>query len=543
MPVHMKSPMLEASEAIAQSRLHTGFLVSAARYPDRVALSIGQQQWTYAQIDELARRWAAQLIVVTGGQPARIGVLGYKSLTSYVGILASLFAGATYVPLNPNYPVLRTRVMAQQADLNALIIDERSIPQLPAILLGQQNSPVILAPMTAIDVVPSVASTVYGEREIGSMKPVSEIPPVTAASIAYLLFTSGSTGKPNGVPITHANVCSFLRINSQRYEINQDDILIQIFDHTFDLSMFDIFMAWSNGAAISAPEPLELLAPSRYVAERRISVWFSVPSLAAVVLNKRFLKPGSLPGLRFSLFCGEALPRKIAEAWQAVAPNSIVENLYGPTELTICCAAYRWNAAQSFQECVNEIVPIGQIYSGLDYVIVDDQLRLVSPGNVGELCVAGSQTFPGYWRDPARTCARFFNRTDERGRTLSYYRTGDLVRCLDGGDLAFIGRVDHQIKVRGYRIDPGDIEAVLTRQPGVDHAVALGWPVESESSHRIVAFVAGSLEDPTSLYDALRQELPAYMIPSGIHVISSMPLNSNGKVDRHGLRARLGSAV
>ena len=131
--------MLEAGEAIAQSRLHTGFLVSAARYPDRVALSIGQQQWTYAQIEELARRWAAQLIVVTGGQPARIGVLGYKSLTSYVGILASLFAGATYVPLNPNYPVLRTRVMAQQADLNAIIVDERSMSQLPAILDGQSQ--------------------------------------------------------------------------------------------------------------------------------------------------------------------------------------------------------------------------------------------------------------------------------------------------------------------------------------------------------------------------------------------------------------------
>src|SRR5271155_839767 len=168
MSVHRESPILEAGEAIAQSRLHTGFLVSAARYPDRVALSIGQQQWTYAEIDELARRWAAQLIAVTGGQPARIGVLGHKSLTSYVGILASLFAGATYVPLNPNYPVLRTRVMAQQADLNAIIVDERSLSQLPAILDGQSSTPVILSPRSGIDAVPSVASTVYGKREIES---------------------------------------------------------------------------------------------------------------------------------------------------------------------------------------------------------------------------------------------------------------------------------------------------------------------------------------------------------------------------------------
>ena len=149
-----------------------------------MALSIGQQQWTYAQIEDLARLWAAQLIEVTGGQPARVGVLGHKSLTSYVGILASLFAGATYVPLNPNYPALRTRVMAQQADLKAIIVDERSVSLLPAIFDGQFDSPVIPTPTIAIDAIPSVASTVYGEREIGSMKPLSEISEVAASSTA-----------------------------------------------------------------------------------------------------------------------------------------------------------------------------------------------------------------------------------------------------------------------------------------------------------------------------------------------------------------------
>ena len=129
--------------------------------------------------------------------------------------------------------------------------------------------------------------------------------------------------------------------------------------------MFDIFMAWSNGAAVSSPEPMELLAPSRYVADRKISVWFSVPSLAARLLNKRFLTPGSLPGLRFSLFCGEALPRKVAEAWQRAAPNSIVENLYGPTELTISCAAYRWNAARSLASVSTTSFRSGKYTQGL----------------------------------------------------------------------------------------------------------------------------------------------------------------------------------
>ena len=137
------------------------------------------------------------------------------------------------------------------------------------------------------------------------------------------------------------------------------------------------------------------------------------------------------------------------------------------------------------------------------------------------------------------TVASAVNHTDLAGRAQSCYRTGDLVKCLDGGHLAFMGRVDHQIKVRGYRIDPGDIEAVLTRQPGVDQAVALGRPVESESAQGIVTFVASSREDPTSLYDALRQIVPVYMIPSKIQLIPSMPLNSNGKVDRNAHPRRL----
>lgn len=542
MPAHREPPTLEAAETIAESRLHTGFLEGAARDPERVGLSIGQHQWTYGRIEELARRWAAQLIALTDGQPARVGVLGSKSLTSYVGILASLFAGATYVPLNPNFPALRTRVMAEQADLTAIIVDERSLSQLPAILEGQLRRPAILAPTSGRDALTPLASRVFAARDLESIKPLAEIPHVPASSTAYLLFTSGSTGKPNGVPITHANVCSFLRTNARRYQLNPDDTLTQIFDHTFDLSIFDLFMAWSHGAAVSSPEPMELLAPARYVADRRVSVWFSVPSLAGLLLNKRFLKPGSLPGLRFSLFCGEALPRRVAEAWQAAAPNSIVENLYGPTELTICCAAYRWNAARSPDECVNDLVPIGQVYASLDHVVVDDALDPVSAGDVGELCVAGAQAFPGYWRDPERTRTRFFAHTDETGQRRSYYRTGDLVKCLSGGPLAFMGRLDDQIKVRGYRIDPGEVEAVLMRQPGVDHAVALGWPVENESAQGIVAFVSGSVGEPTALHDAVRRELPAYMIPNKIQAISRIPLNSNGKVDRNALREWLGSA-
>jgi non-ribosomal peptide synthetase component F len=151
-------------------------------------------------------------------------------------------------------------------------------------------------------------------------------------------------------------------------------------------------MAWESGATVCSMEPIELLAPFRFLEEHRITLWFSVPSVAALLINRGALVPGSMPTLRWSLFCGEGLPRATAEAWQAAAPQSTLENLYGPTELTIACAAYRWDPIESPVECIHDLVPIGDIYPGLSHLAIDEQLREVSPGEVGELCVAGPQT-------------------------------------------------------------------------------------------------------------------------------------------------------
>ncbi|WP_369261758.1 amino acid adenylation domain-containing protein [Streptomyces sp. R35] len=508
--------------------LGTGFLQHAAARPDHVALTLGRRAYTYAEAASVARRWAARLVEACGGRPRRVGVFAYRSEAGYFGTLAALCAGAAFVPLNRKFPIARTRAMLERADLDALIVDDASAAQLPELLSGLKRRPALLLPGDGSWDGPA-GGPVLRAADLAAAPELRELPEAAPDDLAYLLFTSGSTGTPKGVPITHANVRAFLDTNQDRYGITPDDRFSQTFDQTFDLSVFDLFMAWEHGARVCAMEPIELLAPFKYLERNGVTVWFSVPSVAAVMRRRGVLAPGTMPSLRWSLFCGEALPRASAEAWQAAAPGSVVENLYGPTELTIACSVHRWEPATSPAECVHDNVPIGQLYPGLHGLIVDQELAPVAPGETGELCVAGPQTTPGYWQAPHLTAERFF---EHAGRT--YYRTGDLVR-RQGDGLVCLGRNDQQVKVGGHRVELGEIEAVLRRH-GCTDAVCLMWPDEAT----ITAVVTGA-DDLSALSDAAAAALPVYMVPKSVHTVDELPVNANGKVDRGALRQWLDS--
>jgi len=274
------------------------------------------------------------------------------------------------------------------------------------------------------------------------------------------------------------------------------------------LSVHDLFMTWNAGACLYAMAPIEMLAPARFVNAHQLTSWFSVPS--AAVLARDRIQAASMPSLRWSLFCGEPLTNETAERWQAAAPNSTVENLYGPTELTIACFVYRW--AGVAPESLNGIVPIGRPLDGLSARVIDE-----------ELLVGGPQTAPGYWRDPAQTAVRFVE---------GYYRTGDRVVEHPSGIYSYLGRVDHQLKILGFRVEPAEIEGVLRQQPGVTGAVAVGYPIAQAQALGVVAFVTGAVESPDALRRAAALVLPAYMVPSKIVRLDQFPLNVNGKVDR-----------
>lgn len=503
---------------------------SCRKYPDAVALALAQRAWTYAEIDETARRWASRLLDATDGRPRRVGVLGYRSETSYLGTLASQFAGAAFVPLNPRFPVRRTRTMIEMADLDALLVDSTSISQMRDLTAGLSRPPAVLTPATSA--ADASCEVMFDRKAMADAQPLAALPAISPDDIAYLLFTSGSTGAPKGVPVTHANAASFLDTNLRRYKLGPNDRLSQTFDQTFDLSIFDLFMAWASGARVCAMQPIELVAPASFINRHGVTVWFSVPSLAIMMQKTKLLRPDTMPSLRWSLFCGESLPLATAEAWQQAAPNSIVENLYGPTELTIACAAYRWDPDRSPGESAEGLVPIGPMYPGLSAQLVNDELQLVPDGQPGELCVAGPQTFPGYWQAPDLTDRQTVVLEGTDSRHERYYRTGDVMRRLPNGNYAFLGRRDHQIKLRGYRIELSEIEAAL-RHAGCIEAVVLPFP-GAHHPEAIVAFVSG-VTNTSGLADYLRECLPSYMVPDSIRSLELMPLNANGKIDRHAL--------
>jgi len=491
---------------------------------------------SYGELEKVARRWAGAIVDAAKGKPERVGLYAYRSEVAYAGTLSALFAGATFVPLNPTFPAEKTAAMVSQADLDAIIVDSTCLPQLKSILDGFSGCCILTPDSTGFS---DPRFWVFDSVALQRARPLADLPPLTPEDTAYLLFTSGSTGTPKGVPVTHGNAIFFMEVMSERYAIRPDDRLSQTFDQTFDLSVFDLFMAWSNGASVYAMSPVDLLSTTRFINKNELTVWFSVPSVPAQMCRRNTLKPGSLPSLRWSLFCGEPLPQRSAEAWQAAAPNSIVENLYGPTELTIACFVHRWNPTESPALCRNGIVPIGRPYNGLTAALVDDGLNPVAPGEPGELCVSGPQTTPGYWRAPELTAQRYVQLPVSRHETRRFYRTGDLVASLTSGEYVFLGRADQQIKVLGHRVELGEIEAALREEPSVEHAVAFGWPPSAPAAEHIIAVVSGNEVDTSALLERARVALPPYIVPREIHVLTEMPLNSNGKVDRKALKERL----
>src|SRR5436309_3717211 len=315
--------------------LWTGFLRSCEQFPTRGAIDVSGREVTYQQLACFAKRLAATLQagVVPGAVPLT-AVFAYRSQTAYAAVLGVLMAGHGYVPLNRTFPVDRTRLMLQRSMCRSMIVDAGSEPQLEGLLRGIALPLVIVCPDRA-DVtelaVEFPAHRIIGANELADAeqwRPAN----VAVDSIAYLLFTSGSTGQPKGVMVTHANVLHYVDCVTTRYGFTSNDRVSQTFDLTFDLSAHDMFVAWQSGACVCCPSQKQLIKPAAFLNDSQLTIWFSVPSTAVFMRRLGELKPGLYPHLRLSLFCGEALPVDVVRDWSLAAPNSIIENIYGPTE-------------------------------------------------------------------------------------------------------------------------------------------------------------------------------------------------------------------
>lgn len=515
------------------------FLQVAERVGTRTAVEVEGKSISYTDLRRAAESVAMTFahLNATPGVPLT-AVFAYRSISAYVGVIASLLRGHGYVPLNRTFPVERTRLMLNLSECSELVVDAESAKQLPELLKDFSHRMVIVCP-EPIDW--RAARREFPQHVFVSGEQLEHgegwnVPTVAADAIIYLLFTSGSTGKPKGVMVTHANVGHYVEYISERYSITEHDRFSQMFDMTFDLSAADMFVAWSNGACVCCPDAKTVVAPGRFIRDARLTIWFSVPSTGIFMKRLGMLKAGSYPGLRVSMFCGEALPVEVAHGWREAAPNSVVDNLYGPTELTIACCAYRWDGEKSKTESELGCVPIGDPFPDMDVMIADEKLAKVVDGNDGELLMAGPQQAKGYWGDPIRTDRAF---VIPPGQMKRFYRTGDRVVRRPGGPLVYLGRVDHQVKILGHRVELGEIEAVGRELSNVAGVVAIPWPQTPAGANGVELFLECERVDTAMLLAGLAKRLPAYMVPRRVHTLTRFPLNVNGKYDRLELKNRL----
>ena len=503
------------------------FLTAVERFPDRCALELQGKRQTYQELAEAAFSIAATLQRMKIEGP--VGLVARHSVEAYQGVLGIFISGSTYLPLTTENPIDRNLEFLRQAECKCLLVDRVGWESI-APRLGSIRNVTILRMDAQSSTDDDDDSVVYADELSNASE--WKWPGYRDDAIAYVIFTSGSSGTPKGVRITNSNVAAAMTAICERMQLCQTDRVSQLFELSFDGSLSNIFPAWIAGACLLPALPEGILALRRLIQQSRMTIWGAAPSVAGLMRRLGMLEPNSFPGLRYSYFAGEAITMELLAAWSSAAPNSIVDNLYGPTEATILCTGYRWTRC-SDPVATGVLAPIGKLVGEMSGRIVGPDLVEVEEGESGELIVSGPQVSPGYL--DRELTAKSFVCPFEPGRI--FYRTGDLVRYVDS-QLLYLGRSDHQLKIRGNRVEPAEIEAQLRNFSKCDRAVAIGWPPSPGGADGIIGFIEAdeSSVDLGELDRALRASLPRYMVPNTIIVLPKFPMNPQGKEDRAALK-------
>lgn len=486
------------------------------RTPDAVAVNCGDEQLTYSELDASAERLARELQQSGVGPESLVAVLLDRSVELIVVLLGILKAGAAYVPLDPSYPQERIDDILKDSQ-SRLFITRRSLAQR----------------------VPEQARVLWldDEREEPAAGEISI--DVTADNLAYVIYTSGSTGRPKGVLITHANVTRLLDATQHWYEFGADDVWALFFSYAFDFSVWEIFGALLNGGRLAVVPHLTNRSPELF-RELLHRENVTVLNQTASAFLHLMVVDGSrervdLSALRLVIFGGETLDFHTLKSWFADYGDEKPQlvNMYGITETTVH-VTYRVVTADDVETMAGSM--IGREMRDLRLYILDQHHELVPAGVPGEMFVGGDGLARGYLNQPALTAQRFIPDPFSGEPSARLYRTGDLARHLPDGDIEYLGRLDDQVKIRGYRVELGEIEAVLSRHPAVREAVVLAREAGGEQS--LVAYlVCHGQTNPTvtELRVFVQSLLPDYMVPSLYVFLDSLPLTTNGKVDRKAL--------
>lgn len=498
----------------ARVRLIETFLKTVKENYDRPAVIEGGVACTYGEFYSLV--YHLYTGVLDQSPISAIGIYSGKSLLSYAGMWASILAGLPYVPLNPSLPSKRLEQIASQSRLDCCICSDESFAKAAAILPGL------------------VKKFICFNRDDAQHRAEDFSTPdsVSNHEIAYILFTSGSTGLPKGVPISYANLLAFVENISNVIDYCNTDRIAQVCETSFDFSVHEIYLALLNGACLFPARNIDLFNPSHYIRSHRLTVWHSVPSLANVALKHGQID-GAFSSIRHSIFNGEPLTLTLLSQWQKAAVNSQHWNFYGPTECTV---------AVSFQKIIHEErsahrennIAIGQFFDNCDMALyINDRVinrADFTMGMSGELLIGGPQTFAGYLDKDVESPFVY----DTNGEV--FYRSGDIALWNDER-LFLLGRLDHQVKIGGYRIELLEIEQQLKAFYETELLAVLALPVNYPEK----LVVCSEVELDLSRLKVSDISLPNYMIPSQVVVIDELPRTQNGKIDRNTILSLIGS--
>ncbi len=473
--------------------------------PGAVAVHAGAEELTYAQLSARVDRLARVLIACGVGHEVCVGVLMARSVDVIVASLAVLKAGGVYVPLHAQFP----------DDRLAFVLDDTAALLVLADAAMGARADGLTRPVVRIDNLPDAPGDVVW-------------PTVDPRQLAYVMFTSGSTGVPKGVAARHCDVVAFTADRRWREPAHRRALMHS--PHSFDASTYEIFVPLLSGGTVVVAPPGELSVDdlSATIADGRVTAVFMTSSLFAVMAQEN---PRAFAAVAEVWTGGDALSPTAIRTVLRLCPGTTVFDVYGPTETTTYATCYPMRDAIG----VPGSVPIGRALDNMRLYIVDDQARLVPPGVVGEMYIAGAGLARGYLGRPALTASRFVADPYAADGTRMY-RTGDLVRWRHDGQVEFVGRVDQQVKVRGFRVELGEIETVLLREPSLAQVVVLARK-ETTGNRRLVAYVVPASDDVD--VDRLRADavaaLPDYMVPAAFVVLDALPLTRNGKIDRAAL--------
>lgn len=485
--------------------IHTLFEQQTARTPDAAALVAGQETLTYAQLNERAEQLAVHLQHLGVGGGTLVGVCLRRSAHLVIALLATLKAGAAYVPLDPDYPASRLAYMLDDSQATVLLTQRDLLDSLPS----------FTGPVVCLD------GSLPG-HEAARPRQLSD-----AQNLAYLIYTSGSTGRPKGVTITHRNAVAMLAWASELFPSDELAGTLAVTSICFDLSIYELFLPLAQGGTvILAQDALHLLTlPQR----NQVTLINTVPSAMAELVRARAI-PETVQTINLA---GEPLKRVLVDQIYTASNIARVYNLYGPSEDTTYSTGVLVPREQTGEPTIGRPIHNTQAY------VLDNQLEPVPIGVAGELYLGGDGVTQGYWQRPRLTAERYVPDPFSGRPSARLYRTGDRVKYSANRELIFLGRIDHQIKLHGYRIELGEIEAALSQHPNIGLHVVLARQDVPGDTRLVAYFVPQQRPAPTSdaLRDYLRASLPDYMLPSHFIALDEMPLTPNGKINRSALPA------